>query len=335
MRRLLAALLLGAALPAHAEDAITRLACGSCYKPRMDVGLWGNIRATDPQLFFLMGDNVYADTEDMALMKTRYQELLTQPGYLALRKQCRVLPTWDDHDYGANDAGASYPQRKLSQGIFQDAFEFPVDHPVRKTPGIYHSWIGGPPGKRLQVILLDTRYFRSALESKRVNGRIAILPNINRGATILGEAQWKWLEAELRKPADLRFIISSIQVITTEHRFEKWANFPRERARLFKLLAATRAERVVLISGDRHLAEIARISPRESTLPYPLLELTSSGMTHAGAPQGANRHRVGPCISEVNFGTVEIDWQKIPAVSLHIRNKEGKSTFQHRATFPR
>lgn len=338
MRHLVATALalLGASSMAIAEDPITRLACGSCYRPAKDVGLWEKISAAKPQLFLFMGDNIYADTEDMALMRKRYQELRTQPGYLALRKQCSILPIWDDHDYGANDAGANFPKRQESQTQFFDSFEFANDHPARSTPGVYHSWIGGPPGKRLQIILLDTRYFRSPLTVERINRRKTLVPNKDPKATILGEAQWTWLEAELRKPADLRFLVSSIQVITTEHRFEKWSNFPGERSRLFKLLASTKAERVVLFSGDRHLAEVARLSPRESGLSYPLTELTASGMTHAGAPVGPNRHRLGPCVTEINFATMDIDWEKnLPEVELSIINKEGKSRFQHRVTFLR
>jgi alkaline phosphatase D len=320
---------------ALAEDPITRLACGSCYKPAKDLGLWEKIGATKPQLFLFMGDNIYADTEDMALMRARYDELHKHPGYLAFRKQCPILPIWDDHDYGANDAGADYPKRQLSQGQFLDNFEFAADHPARATPGVYHSWIGGPPGKRLQVILLDTRYFRSPIKVERINNRKTIVPNTNPGATILGGAQWKWLELELLKRADLRLIVSSIQVITTEHRFEKWSNIPGDRKRLIALLKKCATKRVVLLSGDRHLAEIAVMTRKESGLPYDLVDFTSSGMTHAGASVGPNRHRVGPCWTKNNFGTIDIDWSgNIPVPSLTIRDQDGKAIYRHPVTFP-
>src|ERR671935_24702 len=67
----------------------------------------------------------------------------------------------------------------------------------------------GPEGKPLQVILLDTRYFRSPVKR---SGR-TVVPNTDPGATILGPAQWEWLERQLREPADLRLIGSSIQVV--------------------------------------------------------------------------------------------------------------------------
>ena len=36
------------------------------------------------------------------------------------------------------------------------------------------------------------------------------LPNTAKGATFLGEEQWKWLEEQLRQPADLRLLCSGI-----------------------------------------------------------------------------------------------------------------------------
>jgi alkaline phosphatase D len=101
--------------------------------------------------------------------------------------------------------------------------------------------------------------------------------------TMLGETQWKWLEAELRKPADVRIIASSIQVLPDEHGSEKWGNFPHERTRLFRLIRDTKANGVVLISGDRHLAEIMEIDSARSGNSYPIYEVTSSSLN---APSG-------------------------------------------------
>ena len=58
-------------------------------------------------------------------------------------------------------------------------------------------------------------------------------------------------------------------------------NFPHERERLYKLLRDTRAGGVVLLSGDRHLAEL---SVTDAGLGYPLFDLTSSGLNQ-GSPK--------------------------------------------------
>jgi hypothetical protein len=44
----------------------------------------------------------------------------------------RHLATWDDHDYGLNDAGTEYPHKKVSQEMFLDFFGVPPDSPRRR-----------------------------------------------------------------------------------------------------------------------------------------------------------------------------------------------------------
>ena len=74
---------------------------------------------------------------------------------------------------------------------------------------------------------------------------------------MLGEDQWRWLAEQLRVPAEVRLLVSSIQVVAEDHGWEKWMNFPHERERLFKLIRETGAEGVIILSGDRHLAELS------------------------------------------------------------------------------
>jgi alkaline phosphatase D len=150
------------------------------------------------------------------------------------------------------------------------------------------------------------------------------VPNDDPKATFLGEAQWKWLEAELKKPAEVRLICSSIQVVPEDHGFEKWTNLPREREKLYALLRATKAAGVVLLSGDRHLAEL---SAMDAGLGYTLFDLTSSGLNQANKRWRAletNRHRVATMDRGDNFGLVRIDWNKDdPQISLEIHDDDG------------
>ena len=90
----------------------------------------------------------------MALLKRKWEMLGSQAGYQKLKKTCPILATWDDHDYGANDAGSEYPLKAESQKIFLDFFDEPVDSERYKTPGVYDAKIIGPPGKQVQIICL-------------------------------------------------------------------------------------------------------------------------------------------------------------------------------------
>jgi alkaline phosphatase D len=334
-------------LRAADETPLTRIAFGSCAKQDKPQPIWEAIVETDPQLFIFLGDNIYGDTQDMEVMRAKYALLADQPGFRKLREICPVVGTWDDHDLGANDAGAEYPKKRESQQAFLDFFGVPKDDPRRTQEGVYSSHVYGPPGKRVQLILLDARYFRSPLKAGFKPGepgegtRGIYVPNNDPDATVLGETQWKWLAEQLKIPAELRIIGSGVQIVADEHGSEMWGNFPRERQRLLRLIRETKAEGVVIISGDRHLSEISRLATGNPDSPgYPLFDVTSSSlnapsgnMTKAGVrfANEINSYRVGLTYFDVNFGAIQIDWdQPDPVVRLQVRDEKGGVVMQQR-----
>jgi alkaline phosphatase D len=308
---------------------LERIAFGSCAEQSRPQPIWQEVVKARPDLFLFIGDNIYGDTEDMEVLRAKYQKLAAQPGYQQLLKTCPVLATWDDHDYGVNDGGASYARRKESQQVFLDFFGVAGDSPRRKREGVYHAEVIGPTGKRVQIILLDTRYHRSPLKKNPVRHRGVgpYVANNDPDTTILGEAQWKWLEEQLKQPAEVRLIASSIQVIAEDHGWEKWMNFPHERNRLYRLIRDTGAGGVIFLSGDRHLAELSLM---DGGVGYPLYDLTSSGINQAAQswrPQEVNRHRVATMNVGNNFGLITFEWDRPrPRIMLEIRDEEGDRT---------
>jgi alkaline phosphatase D len=138
---------------------------------------------------------------------------------------------------------------------------------------------------------------------------------------MLGEEQWAWLAEQLREPAELRLIVSSVQVVADGHGWERWGNFPSERQRLYNLVRETRARGVVFLSGDRHIGAIYRQDG--SDVPYPLLDVTSSGLNQAFAEnREIGPNRIGDVHGAVNFGTIDIDWAG-GTVSLALRGETG------------
>jgi alkaline phosphatase D len=330
-----------------ADAPLTRIAFGSCALQDQPQPIWDGIVELDPQLFVFLGDNIYGDSIDMNVMRIKYQLLANQPGFKKLKQSCQVVGTWDDHDFGANDAGSEFSMKRESQQVFLDFFEVPQDDPRRRQEGVYSASLFGPAGKRVQLILLDTRYFRSPLISGYQSGepgegyRGIYGPNPDPNSTILGETQWRWLEEQLKVPAELRVIGSSIQLIANEHGYEMWDNFPHERKRFFKLLRDTRANGVVVLSGDRHLAEISRIhSNSEYGIGYPLFDVTSSSLNapNRNFTKSGNRfinqinsYRVGLQYFDTNFGSILIDWdQPDPVIRLQIRDEKGDVVLQQR-----
>ena len=320
----------GSVFAQDSDKPISRILFGSCIKQDKPIPIFRAILAHKPELFLFLGDNIYADTTDMKEMRAKYAKLKANQDFAKLMKACPVLATWDDHDYGANDAGANYPKRVESQRIFLDFWGDAADSPRRKRPGVYDARIFGPKGKRVQILLLDTRYFRGRLRrgTRRPGGRY--FPIRDKSVPMLGQAQWKWLGQQLRKPAEVRILVSSIQCVSESAGQETWSNLPHERKRLFDLIASTKANGVVIVSGDRHWAEL---SAEKKLAPYPIYDLTSSSFNQIHPRGTPTQNKYGAhkkTYHRENFGMVDIDWkQKDPVLNLRVLDLTGKVQIQH------
>jgi alkaline phosphatase D len=350
-RRLLTAggLLLGAAsftaraTPIARDGALTRIAFGSCAHQDKEQPIWEAVLASLPGLFVFLGDNIYGDTRDMAELRRKYAQLGAKAGFQRLKATTPLLATWDDHDYGENDAGAEYPMKEESRRAFLEFWEEPRGSPRWSRDGIYTAQLFGPPGRRVQVIMPDLRFNRTPLttldlgsqeyerwqEAKRVAGQLvpgpyARSPDAN--ATMLGERQWQWLERQLEVPAELRIVASSLQVLADFPGWEAWINYARDHQRLIEAIRRKRASGVVFISGDTHYAELSRL---DVNVPYPLWDLTSSGLTEVWPVDVPNANRVGTHVREPNFGLIEIDWSAATVV-LQAVTRSGRVAIRKR-----
>ena len=295
---------------------------GSCLQQWQPQPIWASVIAQKPQVFVFLGDNVYSDVgpylsaELPARIDQAYKDLakVAELRRFAMEKNIDTFATWDDHDYGLNDGGAEFSHQAESRAYFADFFGLELDQiGDLEERGVYHSQYRDIGGLTVQFLMLDTRSYRSPLEKDADTSACAptgIIANTDQDATILGELQWKWLEEEFKKPADLRILASSIQVLPTEHCFEKWANFPKERQRLFDLIKSNEVNGVVIISGDRHLAEISKL---EGELGYPLYEITASGLNSAlgvKSPAAKEKNALRTSAKNVltdNFGSIQIE----------------------------
>jgi len=349
---ILTALTLLVSAPAFTQDdwqplpdgEITRIAFGSCAKQWEPQPIWNTVAAAKPDLFLFIGDAIYGDWHgDRPFIPTAeslqadWDRLAAIPEFAAVRKQVPFMATWDNHDYGSHDGGAEFSLKETSKSVFLDFFGEPEDSPRRQTSGIYDARILGPEGRRVQVILLDTRFFRSDLrrdprtpKERKAIGKVGkYSPNDDKDATLLGETQWQWLEQQLKQSVELRLIVSSTQVVADEKGMDEWGAFPRERQRLFDLVESTGANGVLLLSGNVHFTEVSRFVGGR----YPLYDFTASGMTHvnpdyASAP---NAHRVAGPFVEHNIGLVEIDWDAKtgPVIRLSSLGVGGQTGFEY------
>jgi alkaline phosphatase D len=317
-------------LPAQADQSVdltpnkNTIAFGSCLRQWQPQPVWQAISELSPKAFIFLGDNMYSDTgkyvsqAEPQRIQTAYSDLAATETFKTFLSNAKtqgtdLYATWDDHDYGSNDGGSDYPHKLAAKGYFLDFFKLEnTATGGRENPGIYQSHRLNVADLDVQLLLMDTRSFRSPLKkdpnSQQCPGTKNVA-NTDADATVLGAQQWHWLEQQLHQPADLRLIASSIQVVPEQHCYEKWANFPQQRQQLFDLIKKTQADGVVFISGDRHLAEISKLS--ESEAGYPLYEVTSSGLNSAMGNNESfagehNNHRLNDIVFSDNFGAISI-----------------------------
>jgi alkaline phosphatase D len=304
------------------DKRITRIAFGSCAEQTKDQPIWEAVLDAKPDLFLFLGDNVYIDSKDRAKYPAAYAELAAKPGFKRLRDQVPILAVWDDHDFGDNDQDARWPLKAYSREVFCDFWGEPAGSARRTREGVYAGYIFGPRGARVQVLLPDLRWNKTpnvpldlggksydawAKEKEQAGQEVPgpYARNPDPAATQLGEAQWAWLEQQLRLPADIRIIGSSLQVLADFPGWEAWVNYARDHERLIETMRKTRASGVVFLSGDTHYGEITRL---DRNVPYPLWDITSSGITEVWPVTPPNALRVGPVVREPNFGLLTLAW---------------------------
>ena len=286
-----------------------KIGLGSCLDQDYPQPIWQSIKKEDLNYFIFLGDNVYGDTRYGSLrkMKSAYdKQKKVLPDFL---NNISIFSIWDDHDFGINDGGADYRFKRRAQELYLYFWEITNDDDRSNREGIYFSKNEIFFGKKFKFIFLDTRFFRSKLKGKKSN----YIENIEPDATILGNSQWTWLENELKSDFDFLFVFSSIQIIAKDHRFEKWSNFPNERAKLFELLEQFN-DKTILFSGDRHRAGIYRKNG--------IIEVTSSSMNKPGSSfSETDSYLIGKTYPQENYGLLEIFKNTI---EIKIKDLDGK-----------
>ncbi|TYJ49010.1 hypothetical protein E1A91_A01G105300v1 [Gossypium mustelinum] len=330
MERLVAAVLAAGVLQvllATADDhyLLSRIAFGPCANQNAPQPIWDAINKFDPQVFIWLGDNIYGDIRrpfnflvkertigpwknaprfipsSSSEMLSRYNSAKNVPGYLRLRAKAKVVGTWDDHDYGLNDAGKELSAKTTNQRLLLDFLDEPQDSPRRKQDGVYTSYTFGPPGKQVKIVLLDTRYHRDPLSSD---------------GSVLGDSQWSWLGKELRGPPSAITIIgSSIQrdgvffISGDVHfgeitRYDCAAGYP-----LYDITSSglTQAVEKVLPSPLRFIVRfLAWFTP--STM-----RVKNQNCRYRSCTYG-----------EPNFGAIQIDWDASPVnLKIQVRDING------------
>lgn len=301
MRSALAFFLILYSFTTFAEAPLKRIAFGSCNNQNDSQPLWKDIVAQNPDLWIWGGDNIYADwgkTEDIA---RAYEKQNNIEDYKILKSKVPMIGTWDDHDYGLNDAGGTLAFKKISQSLHHDFLGVPKDSPRRNQEGIYYTHNYGQGDQKIKIIILDNRYFKG----------------LETDAPILGKKQWEWLENELKNSdANLHFFVAGLSVFSPTLPYtEEWWHSPVEVNRMIDLMKKHQVKAPVFLTGDKHFSSIFKY--------WGHLEFMSSGMTHT-APRRTwwyLSRKYPTTYFGISYGIIDIAWEgTTPKLTMFMRD---------------
>lgn len=239
---------------------------------------WKQIQDQQPDLLFLIGDNVYVDIGAFKVLTNvtgddiwrRYVETRQALDLYKMKKLVPTFATWDDHDFGINNGDSRFSYKDEAKNIFRTFFPMDENTVLTSGPGVASSL----NIQDQQFLFLDNRSFRSPLKSSP--------------QTHFGKEQKDWLLRKVKGHKGVSWLISGDQFFGAYHPFESYeGNHPQDFQLFLKDLKKTKKP-VVFISGDRHIAEVIRVE--KSLLGYETYELTTSGLHSKMYPGAIAKH---------------------------------------------
>jgi len=261
-----------------------------------EYGIVERIADKKPDFMLWLGDNMYlreADFYSVARINHRYSHTRRVPELQRLLASTAHYATWDDHDYGPNNADRNYSMKEDVLSIFNSYWGNPkAGHDGSKGVYFRFKWID------IDFFVTDGRYHRAPNALK------------DHEKAYLGKEQMQWLKDGLaNSTAPFKIVIFGNQAINTGSPFEAFPAYTAEYNDLMGFIERQGVPGVVFMSGDRHHSELLRY---ESISQYPLYEFTVSPLTAGFSRQLVPEERNNPLRMEGklthqrNFGLVKV-----------------------------
>lgn len=249
--------------------------------------IWRTMVAKEPDVIFFIGDSVYADIgaprggADPAHLWHRFVEARRTLDIYYSKRLIPLLATWDDHDFGLNDAGLfNYRFVNESQQNFLNFFAQDPRYCrfMKKGPGISSSYLMAGQ----LFVLMDDRSFRLEKGS------------LSRWAH-WGQPQEEWLLSQVGEHSGPTWLMNGSQIFPSLPFKESFSSdHPQQFEGMLKQLNI-RSSKVIFVSGDVHYTEITQVNTKE--LGYQTYELTSSSIHSKNLIPGSphvipNPHRI-------------------------------------------
>ncbi len=318
--------------PEEGEPAAFEIGFGACagYTPWRE-RMWRRIASYDFPLLLLLGDNVYIDRpERQVLQRYCYYRRQSRREFRTLTPETCIAAVWDDHDFGDNDSEGGpepfEPEWKVDAWqTFRNNWNNAAYGGGEDQPGVWHEMSIAD----VDIFMLDGRYYRTSEDAE--------------SPSMLGPTQKQWLFEKLQSStATFKLIASGVPFPDGAKpgawpwRSDTWEGYPDEREEIFSFIEDREIEGVVLLSGDRHRADVWRIERDEG---YDLHEFQNGRLTNVHTHEAVDgRARQYPLFSyneRPHFGRLRFDTtQADPSITYDIINIRGEvvhSTTLHRS----
>ncbi len=272
------------------EPGIIRVGFGHSLRGRGAQDTWKAVEAKKPDLFILMGDNIYSNSTEPARQRRMYLEFRADRYFRAFGATTPIYAVWDDHDYGKDNSDRTEPGKERSLETFNEIWPNPKSQAVQ-NPGIWTRFtVGGA-----EFFLMDVRYHRSANSNPDGPAK-----------TMLGTEQLAWLKNSLSSSqAVFKFPVSGSSWNCGGP--EAWNHsFTFEYDALVKHIASNQISGVILLGGDQHTCKIA-VRPKESWNGYDLHEWMAGQLWNSKADRDKGYWRA--------FGLITLNTIKKPATA--------------------
>ena len=259
--------------PRSGSPGVFSIGFGGCagYTPWHE-RIWRTIQTYEFCAFLLTGDNVYIDDPLRdTVQQYCYYRRQSRPEYQGLVSSTSIAAIWDDHDFGTNDSWGGTLINEPSWKIpvwrtFRNNWNNPGYGGGENSPGCWFRFSVAD----VDFFMLDDRFYRTNHKN----------PPIDEPITMLGAAQKTWLfENILESTATFKIIVTSVPWAygVKPGSSDPWQGFQAERKELFDFLHDHRVEGVILLSGDRHRADIWKIEREHG---YPLYDFENARLTN-------------------------------------------------------
>jgi len=211
-----------------------------------------------PDFTMLAGDTVYLQegvdvtNEDGVIYDRvwfRNQEQRNEPHFANYISNTPIYSTWNDHEYGSNNANYDQKGKDNSIRAFEDLWANPGYGDVNTNDGVYYSYYWGD----VHYIVTDDHWYRNPAANNR-----------------LGTKQTEWLRQELINSRSSTF---KVIVIGSDIMQRDWDS---DLTNIGNIVATNKISGVIFHAGDIHRNEYRRVET--GGFPYPVTQITSSGI---------------------------------------------------------